>query len=141
MCQVLGVHFSGFYAWLHNPESSRAKVNRRLVGLIKQSWLQSGGVYGYRNITLDLKDLGEKCSKNPVYRLMRTEGVRAQRGYKRHKGYYGGEAAHVALNHLNRDFEAQEPNDRWVTDITYIRTSCISPPFWIYSRDKSLAGL
>nr|WP_156105493.1 MULTISPECIES: IS3 family transposase [unclassified Marinobacter] len=122
MCRVLNVHFSGFYAWLHNPESPRAKVNRRLVGLIKQAWLESGGVYGYRNITLDLKDLGERCSKNRVYRLMRAEGIRAQRGYKRHKGYYGGEPAHVAPNHLNRDFEAQEPNERWVTDITYIRT-------------------
>ncbi|WP_434049061.1 IS3 family transposase [Marinobacter salarius] len=122
MCRVLNVHFSGFYAWLHNPESPRAKVNHRLVGLIKQAWLESGGVYGYRNITLDLKDLGERCSKNRVYRLMRAEGIRAQRGYKRHKGYYGGEPAHVAPNHLNRDFEAQEPNERWVTDITYIRT-------------------
>ncbi|KYZ85309.1 MAG: hypothetical protein CL549_11090 [Alcanivorax sp.] len=64
MCRVLKVHFSGFYAWLHSPESPRAKANRRLVGLIKQAWLESGGVYGYRNITLDLKDLGERCSKN-----------------------------------------------------------------------------
>lgn len=86
MCRVLGVHFSGFYAWLHKPESSRTKANRRLVGLIKQAWLESGGVYGYRNITLDLKDLGERCSKNRVYRLMKAEGIRAQRGYKRHKG-------------------------------------------------------
>ncbi|WP_413774383.1 IS3 family transposase [Marinobacter sp. AN1] len=122
MCRVLKVHFSGFYAWLHSPESPRAKANRRLVGLIKQAWLESGGVYGYRNITLDLKDLGERCSKNRVYRLMRNEGIRAQRGYKRHKGYYGGKPAHVAPNHLNREFEAQKPNERWVTDITYIRT-------------------
>jgi len=122
MCRVLKVHFSGFYAWLHSPESPRAKANRRLVGLIKQAWLESGGVYGYRNITLDLKDLGERCSKNRVHRLMRNEGIRAQRGYKRHKGYYGGKPAHVAPNHLNREFEAQGPNERWVTDITYIRT-------------------
>ena len=122
MCRLLGVHFSGFYAWLNAPESPRTKANRRLVGLIKQAWLESGGVYGYRNITLDLKDLGERCSKNRVYRLMKAEGIRAQRGYKRHKGYYGGEPAHVAPNHLDRDFEAQKPNERWVTDITYIRT-------------------
>jgi len=80
MCRVLNFHFGGFYAWLHNPESPQAKANRRLVGLIKQAWLESDGVYGYRNITLDFKDLGEKCSKNRVYRLMRTEGIRAQRG-------------------------------------------------------------
>ena len=119
MCRVLKVHFSGFYAWLHTPESPRAKANRRLIGLIKQAWLESGGVYGYRNITLDLKDLGERCSKNRVHRLMKVEGIRAQRGYKRHKGYYGGKPAHVAPNHLNREFEPQQPNERWVTDITY----------------------
>ncbi|PAU77061.1 IS3 family transposase [Halovibrio salipaludis] len=122
MCRVLNVHFSGFYAWLHNPESPRTKANQRLLGLIKQSWLESGCVYGYRNITLDLKDLGEQCSKNRVYRLMRREGIRAQRGYKRHRGYYGGKPAHVAPNHLNRDFQASSPNERWVSDITYIRT-------------------
>ena len=122
MCRVLNVHFSGFYAWLHNPESPRTKANQRLLGLIKQSWLESGCVYGYRNITLDLKDLGEHCSQNRVYRLMRCEGIRAQRGYKRHRGYYGGKPAHVAPNHLNRDFQASSPNERWVSDITYIRT-------------------
>ncbi|MFE8073137.1 IS3 family transposase [Marinobacteraceae bacterium S3BR75-40.1] len=122
MCRVLKVHFSGFYAWRNSPESSRTKANRRLLGLIKQSWLLSGGVYGYRNITLDLRDLGESCSKNRVYRLMRTEGIRAQQGYKRHRGYYGGEPAHVAPNHLNREFDVEKPNERWVTDITYIRT-------------------
>jgi len=60
MCRVLKAHFSGFYAWLHNPESRRTNANRRLVGLVKQAWLESGGVYGYRNLTLDLKNLGER---------------------------------------------------------------------------------
>lgn len=91
-----------------------------MVSLIKQAWLKSGGVYGYRNITLELKDLGERCSENRFYRLMRTEGIRAQRAYKRHKGYYGGKPLHIAPNHQNREFEAYKPNDRWVTDITYI---------------------
>lgn len=96
-----------------------AKANRRLLGLIKQAGLESGGMYGYRNITLDLKDLGGKCSKNRVYRLMKNKGIRAQRGYTSHKGYYGGrEPVHVAPNHLDRDFGAQKPNERWVTDIT-----------------------
>lgn len=122
MCRVLKVHFSGFYAWLSEPETPRHKENRRLTGLIKQFWLESGGVYGYRNITLDLKDLGERCSQNRVYRLMRAEGIRAQRGYKRHRGYYGGAPIHVAPNHLQRQFDVARPNECWVTDITYIRT-------------------
>ena len=51
LCQMMGVHPSGYYAWRAEPLSERGKSDRRLVGLIKQSWLESGGVYGYRKIT------------------------------------------------------------------------------------------
>jgi transposase InsO family protein len=44
-------------------------------GLIKQSWLVSGGVYGYRKITYDLRDLVERCGKHRVYRLMNWDGL------------------------------------------------------------------
>jgi putative transposase len=46
MCRMLGVHRSGYYAWLKEPASAREKDNRRLLGLIKHSWLESGSVYG-----------------------------------------------------------------------------------------------
>ena len=48
MCRVLGVQRSGFYAWLKQPISKLARENIRLTGLIKQAWLESGCVYGYR---------------------------------------------------------------------------------------------
>jgi len=63
ICRVLGVHLSGFYAWLQTHEDPRAKANRRSVGLITQAWPESGGVYRNRNITLDVEELSEKCSK------------------------------------------------------------------------------
>jgi len=66
MCRTLDVHRSGFYAWLKQPLSSRAVEDKRLLGLIKQSWLESGLAYGYRNITRDLKDWGEDCGKNRI---------------------------------------------------------------------------
>ena len=47
MCRVLRVHRSGYYAWLGAPPSTRAKLDQRLPGLIKQFWLESGGVYGH----------------------------------------------------------------------------------------------
>lgn len=50
MCRVLGVHPSGYYAWRRAPLSARAKDDRRVLGLIKQSWLESGSVYGYRKV-------------------------------------------------------------------------------------------
>lgn len=47
MCKVMQVHPSGYYAWKGEPQSQRAKEDRRLTGLLKQAWLESGGVYGY----------------------------------------------------------------------------------------------
>lgn len=47
LCQTLKVHPSGYYAWLAEPQSARAKEDHRLLGLIKHAWLESGGVYGY----------------------------------------------------------------------------------------------
>jgi putative transposase len=115
------VHPSGYYAWKAEPRSPRQKDDQRLLGLIKQSWLESGGVYGYRKITHDLRDLGERCGKHRVYRLMKREGLRAQVGYRRRAGHYGKPAV-VAENQLEQNFDVEAPNQIWVTDITYIRT-------------------
>jgi len=79
-------------------------------------------VYGYRKITHDLRDLGERCGKHRVYRLMRQEGRSAQVGYHRRPGRYGGRPAIVATNQLEQKFDVEAPNQAWVTDITYIRT-------------------
>ena len=122
MCRVLGVHASGFYAWLKNGLSGQAKRRRRLTGLIKQSWLESGCVYGYRKVHHDLLSLGEPCAANTVAKLMRNEGLRAQVGYKRRPGKYGTKPAVVAANQLQQDFNVSAPDTVWVTDITYIRT-------------------
>lgn len=122
MCRVLGVHPSGYYAWRREPLSARARDDRRVLGLIKQSWLESGSVYGYRKVTRDLRDLGERCGKHRVARLMRGEGLRAQVGYRRRPGMRGGKPAVVADNHLARQFDPDAANRAWVTDITYIRT-------------------
>tara|TARA_R110002153_G_scaffold83607_1_gene210065 strand:+ start:457 stop:813 length:357 start_codon:yes stop_codon:yes gene_type:complete len=70
----------------------------------------------------DLRDLGEACSKNRVAKLMKLEGIKAQVGYRKHKGHYSGKPALVADNVLDRQFTVTSPNRYWVTDITYIRT-------------------
>jgi len=122
LCRMMSVHPSGYYAWCTTPESPRAIEDRRLLGPIKQSWLESGTVYGYRKVLDDLRDLGECCGKNRVYRLMRKEGICAQIGYHRRPGPRGGATAVVAPNHLQQQFDVTAPNRVWVTDITYIRT-------------------
>jgi putative transposase len=94
LCMVMGIHPSGFDAWRAQPMAAREREGVRLQGLLKQAWLESGGVYGYRKLTLDLRDLGERSGKPAV----------------------------VAPNHLQREFTVDAPNRSWVTDITYIRT-------------------
>ena len=119
---MMAVHPSGYYAWLENPDSARSIEDKRLLGHIKLSWLESDSVYGYRKVTDDLRDLGETCGKHRVYRLMRQEKLRSQTGYRRRINHRGGPAAITAPNHLQRQFDVVEPNRVWVTDITYIRT-------------------
>ena len=75
MCRVLEINRSGFYRWLRFPRSLREQDNQRLTGLIKQSWLESGCVYGSPRIHADLKEWGELCSKGRVARLMKKQGI------------------------------------------------------------------
>ena len=122
LCTVMDVHPSGYYAWKKQPISDKVRDDQRLLGLLKQAWLESGCVYGYRKLTLDMRDLGERCGKHRVARLLRREGIRSQTGYRRRAGGRGGKPAVVAPNHLNRQFTPDGINQSWVTDITYIRT-------------------
>lgn len=122
MCRMLRVHFSGFYAWLKEPLSRRARDDARQTDLIRQAWTESGRIYGYRKLADDLRDLGEQVSENRVARLAGLAGIAAQVGYKRRPGRYGGKPAVVASNTLDRQFEVDAPDKVWVTDITYIRT-------------------
>ena len=122
MCRVMKVHPSGFYAWKHVPESARTIENRRLLGQIKQCWIQSGTVHCYCKISDDLQDMGERCGEQRVRRLMKANGLRSHTGYRRKPRHLSGKPASVAPNHLARQFDVQTPNEAWVTDITYIRT-------------------
>jgi putative transposase len=122
LCRLLEVHPSGYYAWNREPLSARARDDRRLTGLIKQFWLESGGVYGYRKIHTDLRSVGERCGPNRVHRLMRTAGLRAEVGYRRRPRAKGGVPAVIAPNRLQQQFDVKQPDSAWVTDITYIRT-------------------
>ncbi|WP_373569547.1 IS3 family transposase [Escherichia coli] len=121
LCRVLDVHPSGFYAWLQQPHSQRHQADLRLTGQIKQFWLESGCVYGYRKIHLDLRESGQQCGVNRVWRLMKRVGIKAQVGYRSPRTRKG-EASIVSPNRLQRQFNPDAPDERWVTDITYIRT-------------------
>ena len=77
MCRSLRIHPSGFYAWLKNPLSRRAKEDVRQTELIREARKGSGKVYGYRKLHDDLLDQGETCSVNRVARLASLVGIKA----------------------------------------------------------------
>lgn len=121
MCRVLKLNRSGFYAWLKHPLSSRAIEDNRLLKLIKEFYIASGGTYGSPWIHRDLREAGESCSVHRVAKIMRQNNLKAQIGYKR-KYIKGGKPSRIADNVLERDFAPDAPNTAWVSDITYVRT-------------------
>ena len=121
MCRVLGIHRSGFYAWLRNPVSQRGAEDERLVGQIRHFWEESDGVYGSPRIFIDLRENGERCGKNRVAKLMRENGITAIARRRRPRGSYV-EPERAESNVLDRQFAQEELDTAWATDITYIRT-------------------
>jgi len=138
MCRSLRIHPSGFYAWLRNPLSNRAREDSRQTELIRKAWKESGEVYGYRKLHDDLLDQGETCCPNRVARLARLDGIKARIGYRRRPGSYGGKPSVIIGNTLDRQFDVEVPDRVWVTDITYIRTlegfSYLAVVIDLYSR-------
>ena len=64
MCRALSGHRSGYYAWRRGPISPRERDDRRLLRLLKYSWLESGSVYGHRKVTSYLREdhVDAECS-------------------------------------------------------------------------------
>lgn len=121
MCRVLQVPRSGFYAWLHRPLSDRAIEDQRLLGVIRDSYVASGGVYGSPRVFLDLREAGERCGRHRVARIMREHKIKALHGYQAPRRVVGRPSI-IAPNKLQREFTVAEPDRVWVTDITYVRT-------------------
>jgi len=112
---------SGFYVWLNKPFSDRHYENLRLLELIKESYVASGKVYGSPRIFMDLRELGERCGKHRVARIMKKHKIKAIRGYKQPRHRYSPPSV-IAPNQLKQQFNINAPDRAWVTDITYIRT-------------------
>ena len=128
MCKVLGVSRSGYYARRKRPVSAREMANQALYKEIEAVYNENHGVYGSPRIYRALKKQGVACSENRVARLMRLRNLRAKQT-TRYKSTTKRNKAHpVAPNLLERDFVADRPNQKWLTDITYIPTQA----GWLY---------
>jgi len=128
LCRNFGVSTSGYYDWLDRPKSARQQRDEELKVQIKQSFFDSHEIYGVPRIHEDLKDQGEKVGKKRVARLMKEEALAARSIKAFKKTTVSNPNRPVADNLLQQDFQATAPNQRWVTDITYIRTE----EGWLY---------
>jgi putative transposase len=128
MCRCLRVSASGYYGWRARPASRRKQANERLLARIRRLHAESDGVFGSPRMFEELRYLGEPCSRNRVARLMRDDGLRGIPQRRRWRTKRTGTRPDHVQNHLARDFTADEPNTKWVTDITYIRTA----EGWLY---------
>ena len=123
MCRVLEVSRSGYHAWIKRPPSPRAIEDERLTTRIRELHKLRREVYGSPRIWLDLVlDDGERIGRKRVERLMRQAGLSGLIVKKYKATTIRVPGVRVADDLLDRDFTAAAPNQRWVADITYLRT-------------------
>ena len=122
LCRFLEVSRSGYYDWLGRPESPRAVRHRRLVAKIRQAHIESRRIYGAPRIRDELVDQGERVGKNTIARLMRKNGIQS----KVHKKFVvttdSRKTKRPASNILAGAFTAEKPNQKWVSDVTFVPT-------------------
>jgi len=121
MCRVIGVSSSGFYSWLKDG-SKREVKDRELLGIIKKVFGEFRETYGSPRIYDELKERDVSCGKARVERLMRENGLTPPRKQKYRVTTKSNPKHPVAENLLQRDFSASAPNQRWVSDVTYVWT-------------------
>lgn len=128
MSHVFNVSRSGYYRFIKAELSARAEENKRLLTEIKMIHTQSRQTYGSPRIHAVLSHQDEHCSRNRVARLMREAGLQAKMKKRFKVTTQANPKAQAAPNLLQQDFTASMPNQRWVTDITYVATA----EGWLY---------
>ena len=118
LCRCLRVTRSGFYAWQRRPESTHARDDRRLKVLVRVSFEESKHRYGSPRVHEDLLEQHEHVSRKRVVRLMQEDGLVARRRKRYKRTTMSDHDQPVAANLLDRQFEADAPNRRWVGDTT-----------------------
>lgn len=122
MCEFFGVSRAAYYKWVKRLEEPDPDVER--MEAVQAVYEASHKTYGYRRVTMDLQDKhGQQINHKAVLRLMRKQGIRSvARKPNPYRKMETLEIYHHYDNVLERDFSAQAPNQKWCTDITYIRT-------------------
>lgn len=128
LCRVLRVSKSGYYAWLRRDPSDRALEDEKIRPKVVEAFELGRGAYGSIRIRRELVDQGFEIGRRRVARLMAEMGLSGLPARKFQTTTDSNHDKPVAANVLDRDFKATRPNEKWVTDITYIWTA----EGWLY---------
>ena len=118
MCRFFEVSRSGYYDFVKRMDIPAKDLP--LAEKIRECQEQCGKTYGYRRVHLWLKREEIYCNPKTVLRVMQKYNLLSV--VRRKKYHYYSQALHKYPNLLNRDFKAERPNQKWVTDISYIHT-------------------
>lgn len=121
MCQALGVSRSGYYDWRSRPVSGRARRHQALTEKIRYFHQASRKTYGSPRIHTDLVESGERIGENTVALLMQRAGI-VPKTVRQFRVTTDSRKTVPAPNVLEQQFTAARPNERWVSDITFIPT-------------------
>jgi transposase InsO family protein len=122
LCDTLGVSFQGFYAWRSRPTSAQRQRRDALLVEIRAVHAEVKQRYGSPRLHAELEAQGVACCLNTVAKLMHDNDIRAKTARKFRNTTDSNHPLPVADNILDRQFDAQGPNERWLGDITYIPT-------------------
>ena len=128
MAKALGISRSGYYAWEKRNKSRPEEENQRLADEIRRIFNEHHGRYGSPRVWAELKERSFCVSRKRVERLMRELGLKARRKVKWIKTTDTNHNYQPAENILDQDFRAENPGEKWVSDITYLHTCC----GWLY---------
>lgn len=120
MCRWLDIKRSGYYKWRAREPSPRALKRERVRCAVVDVYYQFKKRYGAPRITEELNELGVECSVNHVADILQLEGLKARNGKAFKYQPSPNAISNVSANLLARNFEARHPDEKWVSDITYI---------------------
>jgi putative transposase len=128
LCQALEVSESGYYGWKNRKASQHCREDACLAADIQQIFLDHRSLYGSPRIHAILKERGIQTSRKRVVRLMQQLGISAQVKRRGKPTTRSDSHARFARNLLNRDFVADQPNQKWVRDTKAVETA----EGWLY---------
>ena len=115
---MIHLNRSAYYKWINRTPSRSQEVNEQVVEWIKELYEEQNGILGYRQMTITLnREHDTQYNHKRIYRLMDILHLKSVCRKKKYN-YIKSTPEVTAENILNRDFHADKPNEKWLTDVT-----------------------